>query len=110
MLKNAKDLVFANKFSNHGVLLYIDNIVAAQALVNELWDNPIMMDVIRFICMQQVKYKFRLHVQWISTKMNSIADALSRRQINKFFTITSSYNIIVQKYPTIVKHFAFDCW
>ena len=93
-----------HQLTGQKIRLYVNNATIYGAL-RKKWSNKqgIMMFVYE-ICLRMIKYKIWLHIDWISSEMNELSDALSRYDFKRFDQISLQYNIHFNKTPLDVSY------
>ena len=97
------------KLTGRTVRVYIDNQVLFYAMSRKWSSKRSMMMFIYEICLLLIRYKINIYVEWIGTKRNTIADCLSRKNMNDFYRECNKYNMIHKQIPFIYyDNFTFD--
>ena len=97
-----------SKYANSNVLLKCDNKNAVNALINKDIRNPRSHNLVIMICELAIKYSFWFHIDYIKGELNSMADALSRMEINKFKKLASQNSIDLDPAPLLFERIPFD--
>ena len=80
---------------------FSDNFTAIYAFKNKWARNPRIMACVYYSCLLLLHYKILIYVDYINTKLNKVADLLSRSELNKLKQICMSFNIPLASNPTI---------
>ena len=92
---------FAPYWTGHRVHLYIDNENAMRAIINKDIRNEKSHNLLIRICKIMMKYKFEIYVDRIATDDNTLADRLSRLQINEFKKICKRHKKQIDPAPML---------
>ena len=74
----------ATEFSGKKIIIYIDNKTAVSCIIRKWSKSKLMMKIIYDLSLLMLRYKIQIHVEWISTCFNVLADTLSRFKIKEF--------------------------
>ena len=96
------------KYANSNVLIRCDNENAVNALVNKDIRNPRSHNLVIMICELAIEHSFWFHVDHIKGEENSLADALSRMEINKFKKLASESGRKLDSAPLLFERIPFD--
>ena len=80
--------IWSNKFSNRRLLLHCDNISVVQMVNQTSSSCKCCMHLIRKLVLRGLEYNFRVFTVYIPTKLNCLADSLSRLQFKRFEQLT----------------------
>ena len=84
------------------ITLYSDCQPAIQAFNKRYSSSPELLFVIRLIVILAHRCDFVFRLEWLSTTDNAIADALSRRDFDRFRTLCAAQGISIDSSPTSV--------
>ncbi len=90
-------------------LIKIDNTTAACALTNRTCRNKTLMRLLRQFLMMIVRMECRYWVEWVGTRDNARADALSRGQWQQFRALCKQQDITCDVMGTPAR-FPDDLW
>lgn len=76
--------LWKQRFANSKILFYIDNMAVVQVINTTTSKSPRVMKIVRKLVFTCLKYNILLKAKHIPSKLNSIADCLSRSQWGKF--------------------------
>ena len=99
--------LYAFKWKNCVVKLFVDNIPVCNALIKKNTNINNGMNLVRFICMQCVKYRIQYFANYIRTADNDLADLLSRQKPDMFKFLCRGTNFSINPKPKILKPFDF---
>ena len=105
LLHNLKHILTGKK-----LVLYVDNAVLFWAMARH-WAGERMMPCIYEICNLMMEYKICVWFEWIPTECNTLADSLSRFELDTFWKWIKLHNMRVNDKPfqmTYIKDFVFD--
>lgn len=78
-------IISKDKFMNKSILIFCDNKVVNSVIIKRWARNPKMMQLIYKLVIIKIMYRIEVYVEWIPTKLNRIADLLSRDRIAEYF-------------------------
>ena len=81
--------------------LWCDNEGVCGVFTNKNSNDLFLMDCLRWLCMFAVERKVRFKIDYINTHENTLADPLSRFEINKFINNARAENMPIK--PNMVK-------
>ena len=81
-----------HRFSNKRIILFCDNqsVVGMINKTTSSCDN--CLTLIRILVFQGLKHNIRIYAHYIESKANKAADFLSRLKLNKFFSLSESWD------------------
>ena len=82
------------------VRIYVDNMVLYCCVKLKWAQNNVMMALIYTLAMLAIEFKCRFWVRWINTKLNWMADMLSRGMIDDLFVRMHLEDIPINMKPT----------
>ena len=85
--------------------LYTDNQILYWGLCRKWSPKPTIMMFVYEICLILVRSNIHLWVEWVPTKNNKWADALSRLQIQRFYELNKIFKLNLNGKPDTIKHF-----
>ena len=88
------------------LLLYIDNKSVMYSIFRNWSGSARLMEFIHEIVLMLCIYKIELHVDFIESEMNGLADSLSRFDFAKFLTIIDDWNLEVDRSLTRLEYYA----
>ena len=59
--------------------------------------NAAFMDLVRALCYLSATYQFEISATWIGTKVNTIADSLSRLDFHKFGALAPNADTVMTR-------------
>ncbi len=83
---------FGEKLAGKQVLMNIDNQVAMAAINNSKSTSPKLMELTRALYMYTTRYHIQYQAIYITSLDNSVADSVSRCDLNRFFSLLPSAN------------------
>ena len=94
-------LLWIQKFSNSAVKLHCDNKTVCRMINNSSTSCKNCMVLVRIIVLHCLKCNVRLTAEWLSTKDNGMADAISRLQFRRVRRLAKgSMNLWPDKLPS----------
>ena len=94
-------LLWINKFKNSSVMLHCDNSSVCAMINNSSTSCRHCMVLIRIIVLECMVQNVHLTAEWLSTKDNGKADALSRLEFKRFRKLAKGkMNVMPEKLPT----------
>ena len=82
---------FVPFFTGRDVKFLIDNTSVVQSFAHKWSSSMLLMAMIFELCVLATKFRFRFYVDWIASKDNCFADALSRFDWNRFKQLTCTF-------------------
>ncbi|XP_048761600.1 uncharacterized protein LOC125670455 isoform X1 [Ostrea edulis] len=76
--------VWKHQFANYRILFYIDNMAVVHVINKTTSRSPRVMKIVRKLVLTCLKHNILIKARHIPSKLNSIADCLSRSQWGKF--------------------------
>ena len=86
-------LLWAKNFKNTRILLHCDNQSVVFMLNNLTSGCKNCMMLIRLIVMELMVHNVKVHALYVNTKLNEIADSLSRRQWSRFIDLSKNMDL-----------------
>ena len=83
------------------ILFHCDNLASVIILTKGRSKDPIIMKLMRRLEMCAAKFNFAFYSEHVPGKMNLIADALSRLQMNKFHQLAPEAEKAATPCPTL---------
>ena len=94
-------LNWIHRFSNRQVILFCDNISVVYMINRCTSTCKNCLKLIRLIVFEGLIHNVRIFANYVSTKQNAVADALSRSNLRKFYRITKGkYEISPTEIPS----------
>ena len=97
-----------HKYANCNILLKCDNQNAVLALINKDIRNPRTHNLVILICELAIEYSFWFYADYLQGETNSLADALSRLQINRFKRLAHEQGLVLDPAPMLFQRIPFD--
>ena len=97
-------LLWAPEFRGRRLLFHCDNLAVVNIWSAQSSKCPKMMSLLRKLFFVAARFEFTVNVKHIPGLDNSIADCLSRSQLNKFFRLVPA----AQKHPTRIPAHAWQ--
>jgi len=86
------------------LILLVDNTALFYSMAKH-WGSDRLMPCIYEICILMMEYKIQIWFEWIPTKCNVLADALSRYDSNTFWKWIDLHNMNVKPKPTPLEYY-----
>lgn len=86
-------LLWPQSLANKRILFHIDNMAVVHILNNPTSKSKRVMHLVRKIVLITLKYNITVKAQYIPTKLNKIADCISRSQWTKFRRLAPSADL-----------------
>ena len=89
--------LWANRLQNRSVIIFCDN-QSVVGMINKMATPCVFcMKLIRHITLKSLKYNVRFYADYVNTKSNVLAAALSRLDFKRFW---KNVNYEMNRYPT----------
>ena len=88
---------WGHRWTGKRILLYCDNQCVVQVLTTGTSKSPALMDLVRALFYLSATYQFEVTATWIGTKVNTLADALSRLDFHKFWRLAPAAEIAMTR-------------
>ena len=92
-------LAWAERFKNKQIVIFCDNMSVVQMVNNNSSKCMNCMTLIRLIVLHSMIHNVKILVKFVPTKLNGIADSLSRFQMQRFTDLTQGMAIETDQTP-----------
>ena len=92
--------IFKSDLANKKIILHIDNEALVTALNKQTVDHPPTMVLIRHIVLLALKHNIIFKAEHVAGVCNTLADPLSRLQINTFRQRAKEQELVIEDTPT----------
>jgi hypothetical protein len=96
--------LWQSEFANKNILFHIDNMAVVQVLNACTSKSPRVMNIVRKLVLTCLQFNILIHAKHIPSKLNTIADCLSRSQWGKFRVVAPD----ADPWPTPLPHNIWD--
>ena len=96
----AAALTWGHLLEGQRIKFHCDNLPIVQAWTNQFSKHPGVMELLRTLFFIAAQHSFTVSLVHLTGRLNCIADALSRNQISRFFSLAPQANQL----PTPVSH------
>lgn len=99
----AATLTWGDLWSRKRIRFYCDNQAIVKAWEGQSSKHPKLMSLMRLLFLTAARSNFTVTLKHIAGKSNELADALSRKQFNRFFTLAPQANHFPTPTPGILR-------
>ena len=86
---------WSHQWGGKKVLFHCDNLAVCHILCNKTSKSPTLMELLRKLFYIAASSQFDFSATWIDTKSNDVADALSRLDFSRFWSLVPDADIVM---------------